>query len=110
MNINFTKIEQLGSFDDKYNVWRQTNDEKKRDDIDPKSIYLVKYRNIWLLGRFAAVWYGWIFWPNMGSMHMQIEWLQEIYLTDMKQEVEGDTGSHVAKSVRESFRSEFDEE
>ena len=99
MNISCQKIEQLGTFDDRYSVWRQSEDERKRSDISRDNIYLVKDDGVWMLGRFHMQWYGWNFSPNMGSYTMQIEHLEEIYLTDLSQKKAGDTASYILGSL-----------
>lgn len=96
MKIKLIELKQLGKFDKKYKVWRQTEQEQKRKDIDAKKLYLVKYSGSWLIGRFDMVWYGWNFDPNMGSMSMQIEWLEKIYeIQGLEQKKSGSTASHI---------------
>jgi len=92
LKLKTVLIPQKGTWDEKYGVWRQTDAEKKRKDISPSKLYLVKYSNTWLLGTFGMQWYGWNFEPNIGSMSMQIEHLQEIHefiLDYMKDEDDG---------------------
>ncbi len=79
LKLKTVLIPQKGTWDEKYGVWRQTEAEEKRKDISPSKLYLVKYSNTWLLGTFGMQWYGWSFEPNIGSMSMQIEHLQEIH-------------------------------
>ena len=94
--LTLTKVEQLGRFDDKYKNYRQTSEERKRPDIDRSKIYLTKYSDVWLLGRFYMQHYGWNFQPNLGVMSMQIEWLQEIYeIQGLTQEKGGSTAEHI---------------
>ena len=105
MKIKLTEIEQLGHMDPdpRYsNQRRQTDEERKRPDIDPKALYLVNYRGSWLIGRFHMQWYGWNFEPNMGCMSMQIENLDEIYLIEgLKQEKDGSTAAHIVQYLSE---------
>jgi hypothetical protein len=102
MKITVTKLRQLGKFDEKYKVWRQTEAEEKRKDIDPKKLYLTSYSGAWLIGRFEMEWYGWNFIPNMGSMTMQIEWLKEIYeIKGLPQKIGGSTSEHILGYLKE---------
>lgn len=71
------------------------SDDRKRTDIDRKKLYLVKYEGTWLIGRFGMQWYGWSFRPNMGSMSMQIEWLNSIYEIKLPQKKNGSTAHHI---------------
>ena len=96
MKIKLKEIKQLGKFNTKYKGYRQSNKERKRDDIDSKKLYLVDYGGILLIGRFEMRWYGWNFEPNMGSMSIQIELLNKIYeINGLDQAKSGDTASHI---------------
>lgn len=96
MRLIIKKLRPLGTWDEKYKVWRQTDAQQKRKGIDPKELYLVSYHDVWLLGRFEMEWYGWNFDPNMGSMSMQIEWLKEIYeIKGLPQKKGGSTAEHI---------------
>lgn len=96
MNINLIEVPQLGNIDPKYKHWNQTDEERKRPDIDKTKLYLVKYSGTWLIGRFGMQWYGWNFHPNLGVMSMQIEWLEVIYeIQGLTQEKGGSTAEHI---------------
>jgi len=110
MKITLTKLKSLGTFDEKYNVWRQTDEQQKRIDISPDKLYLASYNGIWLIGRFGMQWYGWNFEPNMGSMSMQIEWLKEIYeIKGLPQKKDGSTASHILEYLSEEKEDEGEE-
>lgn len=80
-NLAMKPIPQLGTWDNKYGVWRQTDTERKRTDIKKGQKYLVICGDGRLLiGQFWMNWYGWDFHPNCGSVHHQIEHLDSIYL------------------------------
>lgn len=111
MQIKLRKLRSLGKWDKKYKLWRQTEEQEKRKDIDPKKLYLVSYDGVWMLGRFSMQWYGWIFDPNMGSMHMQIETLESIYeVTGLPQEKHGSTAAHIMEYLGEESDDEEDGE
>ncbi len=101
MEVRLIKIEQKGCLD-KYNNWKQTDEERKRSDISSEKLYLVKYSETWLIGRFGMQWYGWNFNPNLGVMTMQIEHLDEIYeIKGLNQDVDGSTSSHILRYLAE---------
>jgi len=85
MHIKLKKLPDIGEWDKKRNVWHQTNEERRRADIDIDKIYLVNYKGTWLIGHFVMnqSYNAWNFLPNMGSMNMQIEWLEEIYVISL---------------------------
>lgn len=100
----------MGKWDKKYKVWRQTEEEEKRKDIDPKKLYLVLYEDIWLIGRFGMQWYGWNFEPNLGAMSIQIESLKEIYeIKGLPQKKHGSTASHILEYLEEGSDDKEDE-
>lgn len=110
MEMKLTKLSTLGKWDKKYHVWRQTEEQEKRKDIDPKKLYLVSYNDIWLIGRFHMQWYGWNFEPNLGCMSVQIESLKSIYeIQGLPQKKRGSTASHIAEYL-EGERDEEDEQ
>ena len=53
MQIELTQVPQVGTWDEKYKHWKQTPAERKREDLDPRNLYLGRYQDIWLLGRFG---------------------------------------------------------
>ena len=111
MQVKLKKLRSLGKWDKKYRVWRQTEEQEKRKDIDSNKLYLVSYHDVWLLGRFGMQWYGWNFHPNMGSMSMQIEWLKEIYeVTGLRQEKHGSTASHILEYLAAEASDETEED
>jgi hypothetical protein len=102
MKVTLIKKRQLGAFDKKYKVWRQSEEQMKRIDISPKKFYLVNYDGIWLIGQFGLQWYGWNFSPNLGSMSIQIDHLLEIYeMKGFSQKKEGSTGSFIMNYLKE---------
>lgn len=105
MHIELKKLPDLGKWDKKYKVWRQTIEEERRSDIDPKKMYIVTYHGIWLIGRFVmnTSYNAWNFHPNMGSMTMQIEWLEKIYevVRGLDQKKAGSTASHILEYLAE---------
>ena len=102
MQIKLKKLRSLGKWDAKYKVWRQTEEQEKRKDIDPKKLYLVSYDGVWLLGRFGMQWYGWNFEPNIGAMTIQIESLESIYeVTGLPQKKHGSTAAHIMEYLAE---------
>ena len=110
MKLTVKKLRKLGKWDKKYEVWRQTEEQEKRKDIDPKKLYLVSYHGIWLLGQFGMQWYGWNFMPNIGSMSIQIEMLKEIYeIKGLPQGKDGSTAAFIGEYLEEEAHDEEEE-
>jgi hypothetical protein len=102
MKVTLTKKRQLGTFDEKYKVWRLSKEQMKREDISPEKMYLVNYNGIWLIGRFGMQWYGWNFQPNLGAMSIQIDFCIEIYeIKGLPQKADGSTRSYILDYLKE---------
>lgn len=100
--IKIKRLRRLGKYDKKYEVWRQGDSQMKRKDINPSKLYLVMYSDMWLIGRFGMQWYGWNFQPNLGSMSIQIDHLQDIYeIIGLSQKVEGSTEAFILNYLSE---------
>jgi len=97
MKIKLNELPLLGAENPPYKQRRMSKEEMKRNDIDPKKLYLVCYNGIWLVGRFNMQWYGWFFSPNLGSMGMQVNDLEAIFeIIGLKQKKGGSSAEFIA--------------
>jgi len=95
--LKLIELPLLGEENPPYKQRRMTREEMKREDIDRKKLYLIRFSGIWLVGRFGMQWYGWNFQPNLGSMSVQVNDCEAIYeIVGLDQEEDGSTGGFIA--------------